>query len=373
MALGASLGAEMRFYENIKNTQGQTGIYEASPSFSREELVRFWEESSEDVKREIKDIALFQERKGKRAENEDLGRSEKVKLIETAGNMNLVTPDRLMSGSYAAADNKKGCVISRKTADTLFGTEEAVGEVLKLEKDIYKICGIVDIDSQLCMVQGREGTLYSAMRIEAPGIPVSVVKGRLAGMVSQEQWWISECDLYLGIGNVFLYLPAWVLFFQILFRVRREAAGNVRLLIPICGFGGFCALLLVSFHFSDDYIPSAWSDFSFFTRLFHEKTEDFLTLIRKPLFYADSVMLGSLAGAAAAGVLLAGMLFCYTRKYLISGRIIKDFPDETPQSLQARRRLSDRQGCPSCISSFSVPGGWWRWLRYRAHTRGRRP
>lgn len=84
-----------------------------------------------------------------------------------------------------------------------------------------------------------------------------------------------------------------------------------RFMIPITGFGGICALLLLSLHFSDDYIPSAWSDFPFWTQLFTEKKEAFLSLLNHPLYYADSRMLGSLAGILVTTVGVCGILMTF--------------------------------------------------------------
>ena len=66
---------------------------------TRKQAAAFWESASDHAKREIRDFTLFKESGGKILRNPDLNRESKVKLIETAGNMNLVTPDRLVSGT----------------------------------------------------------------------------------------------------------------------------------------------------------------------------------------------------------------------------------------------------------------------------------
>lgn len=321
------------------------------------------------------DIALFQETKNVGIQNKNLGREEKGKLIETAGNMNLITPGRLIAGSYAASGDERSCVISTAAAESLLGSREAVGEEIKAGEEVYRVCGVVAADSRFCMIQGKEGKLYSGIRVEAPGIPLSVVQGRMAFLLSagqEESGWKAECDLYLGIGRIFLYLPAWVLLLQLLVCCGRLWPGNARIVTAVSGFAGVCALALLSIRFSSDYIPSAWSDFSFFTQLFKEKTEDILTLIRKPLFYADSMMLGALAETAGASLLITLILSSYVKRYVVPYRITEDFPDDTRQSLRARRRPAGKPGFLRCISSSPAPGGWWRWWRYRERTTGRR-
>ncbi len=309
--LGCMIGAEAGLYARLAALEGQSGFYYLENTLTREQIADFWERASDDAKREILDIALFRESRGKVLKNEDLNRESKVKLIETAGNMNLVTPDRLMAGTYVTDSDPKGCVLSRKTADSLFGSFEVTGEQVVLGNSLYIVRGIVDLDGQICMIQGKPGKTYACLRALAPGIPLSVVRQRLAGILMEEKGWISECDLYLGIGRILLSLPLWVVLFLFLGRIRRMIPETFRFLIPIAGFGGICVLLLMSLHFSDDYIPSAWSDFPFWTQLFDEKKEAFLSLLNHPLYYADSRMLGSLAGILGTTVGVCGILLMF--------------------------------------------------------------
>lgn len=302
--LGIGIGAALGFYARLAGIEGQIGFYYSEKLLAREQIDGFWEQASDDAKREIRDLALFQESKGKVLKNEDLNRETKVKLVETAGSMNLVMPGRLCAGAFVTDSDSKGCVVSKKTADTLFGSVEALGEQLTLGKDTYIVRGIVETQGQLCMIQGEKGRAYSCIRIEAPGIPLSVVRQRLTGILQEGKGWVSECDLYLGIGRIFLYLPLWVMLFLALSRMGKLLPEMFRFVTPIVGFGGVCALLLLSLHFSDDYVPSAWSDFSFWTALIDEKKQAFFSLLNHPLYDADSRMLGSLAGILAAAVFL---------------------------------------------------------------------
>ena len=161
------------------------------------------------------------------------------------------------------------------------------------------------------MVQGEKGRTYSCIRIDAPGIPLSVVRQRLAGILMEEKGWVSECDLYLGLGRILLYLPLWILLFLALNRMGKVLPEIFWFVTPIVGFAGICALLLLSLHFSDDYVPSSWSDFSFWTALFDEKKQAFFSLLNHPLYDADSRMLGSLAGILAATLLVCLIILKY--------------------------------------------------------------
>ncbi len=309
--LGCSIGADAGFYVRLAEIEGQSGFYYTEHALAREQTKKFWENASDDARREIRDITLFRESGGKRLENRDLNRESKVKLVETAGNMNLVTPGRLIAGVYVTDSDAKGCVISKKTADSLFGSLEVTGEQVAMGKNTYYVRGIVDTEGELCMIQGEKGRTYSCIRIEAPGIPLSVVRRRLAGILMEGKGWISEGDLYLGIGRILLYLPLWAVLFILLSRIREMLPEILRFMTPVAGFAGVCALLLISLRFSDDYVPNSWSDFPFFTQLVEEKKQAFLALINHPLYYADAQMLGCLAGILAATSAICGILIKY--------------------------------------------------------------
>ncbi|MFQ7549691.1 MAG: hypothetical protein ACLRMZ_04520 [Blautia marasmi] len=77
--------------------------------------------------------------------------------------------------------------------------------------------------------------------------------------------------------------------------------------------GGIGVLVLLSFHFSDDYIPGAWSDFSFFSRLAAEKAGDMKGLITQALDYRDREMLLGTAGCMLAGSVCSVIILKFPR------------------------------------------------------------
>lgn len=316
MLTGCMLGTGIRLYRELEWYQGQTGFYYTKNTLTREQLDAFWENALDSSRGKVEDVVLFKRTKGKKIEKPDLNRSVKAELVEAAGNMHLIVPGRLMSGSFVTDSDRKGCVISKKTADTLFGSYEVTGETIFLDGQPYMIRGIVDLNSQLCMIQGTEKTAYPFMRTAAPGLPVSAVQQMFTGILPRETGWMAEGDLYLGIAGLFLWMPAWVVLSAGIFLCRRGirrlemvwtewkykdiALQALKTVLPVAAFAGICGLLLVSLHFTDDYIPTSWSDFSFWTQLVQDKWGDFLRLVKNPLQIADAAMLGHLAGVACS-------------------------------------------------------------------------
>lgn len=233
---------------------------------TRKQLESFWENASDDEKK-IQELVLFREESGIEIKNQALNRVETGKMIETAGDMSLITPGKLMKGSYVLSSDTAGCVISQKTAEMLFGDRNVLGKIVSIGERDYIIRGIVDLDIIFCMVQGNENTIYANIRVDAPKLSLSAVQQTLSGLLPKTADGFPKRNLYYGIGRAFSLLPAW--------------------------------------KFSDDYIPTAWSDFSFWTELFRQKSDMLFTLLEKPLHIADIIMLKNFVGAITASFVLA--------------------------------------------------------------------
>lgn len=304
------MGIGIRCNENLKQFDGQIGFYYPKETVMRAQLEDFWENAPEDTKKEIEGLVLFRTETGVEIENRRLNRSEEGDLIETAGNMNLVIPGKLMKGSFVTDSDCKGCVISRKTAENLFRNHDIIGEEISIGKKDYAVRGIVNLEKSLCMIQGDYEKSYSYIRAYAPKLPMSVVQQMLTGLIPENNPWISEGNLYYGAGSILLWLPAWTVLFNGLFRYKKAVSGIenkglkyvLKILARVGGFAGGCMLLTLSFKFSDDYVPTVWSDFEFWSELIQQKKEMIFMLLEYPMQTADVIMLQNLAGVLAASV-----------------------------------------------------------------------
>ena len=320
------MGSGIGSYKNLQQFDGQAGFYEQQETVTRTQLEDFWKSASENTKREIKGLVLYRTEPEIEIENQRLNRSESGELIETAGNMNLVIPGKLMAGSFVTDSDRDGCVMSRKAAEAIFGDRDIIGEKVLIGKKEYIIRGIVDLDKILCMIQGDDEKSYPYIRVEAPKIPLSVVEQILSGLILESCEWVSEGNLYYGIGSILLCLPLWILLFIGLFRYRKIVPKIenkilnyiLKTMTPVAGFAGACALFLFSFRFSDDYIPTAWSDFEFWTELIQQKKEMICVLLENPVQTADGIMLSSLMGVIGTSIVF---MFCilviHNRKFTL--------------------------------------------------------
>ncbi len=289
-------------------------------------MERFWREKTETAGDSIEDMVLFCEGERIQAQNINMGRTAEVKRTEIAGGMHLAAPGRLTGGSFVTDSDRNGCVISEKTAEVLFGSRECIGGKFEMEGKAYIVRGVIKEKESLCMIQGEEGKEYPYIRVSAPGLPVSYVRQLLAGYLPDaygeagedgESPWMSEGDLYVGLGRLVACLPVWVVLIFGLLKCKRDIEcldgmkrEACRIAWYVAGFAGVCSLLMLSIHFSDDYIPTAWSDFSFWSELVIRKTGEVRRLLGEPLVMADEGMLLSLAGLAAVSAAETAVLVC---------------------------------------------------------------
>lgn len=260
-------------------------------------------------KKEIQDIVLYRIEEKRMLLNCDLNRTVEALLIETAGNMQLAAGDCLLQGNFVAASDRKGCVLSKETAYQLFGTVKPIGETIwilqteeeQIHKVPYEVRGVLNRKDSLCMIQSDRDS-YPYIRAKAKGVPLSLVKQRLAGLLPGETSWYSESDFYIGIGRIMLSLPLWLLLYQFIPFVRqhiRTMEVSVWREVWKCSLviGGIVlafGIVKMGVRFSDDYIPTAWSDFEFWGELFRQKIEMMRILVKKEWHWTDMDMFRNL-------------------------------------------------------------------------------
>lgn len=324
--LGCLLWFSLGCYHNLELTASLSGFYGLKEPVTREQINAFWEACEPEAGPVTEELTLFASFPDTLVENPDLNRRASVELIAAAGDMNLIFPDALMLGSLPYAGDSFGCAVSRKTAETLYSSREPIGETLYYGDTPYIIRGILELDRELCLIQGPPGQAYPNLLALAPGLPLSVVSQKLTALLSEEQTAILEGSLLYGLGSIFLWFPCWILLYFLVRTVKRGSRSLQKRLpqtpwalvlrellrdLPlILGFAGACMILLACLHFSDDYIPTAWSDFSFWTGLVTQKTEQLLSLIKTPLSFRDLKILGSLLGLLISSILQCLLLLC---------------------------------------------------------------
>lgn len=323
-------------YHNLSELAGQVGFYYTDETMTRGQLETFWGNASEKEKKEIQDIVLYRIEEKYMLSNCDLNRTTEAELVELAGNMQLAAGDCLLQGNFVAASDRKGCVLSKETAYQLFGTVKPIGETIwilqaeeeRIHKVPYEVRGVLNRKDSLCMIQSNRDS-YPYIRVKAKGVPLSLVKQRLAGLLPGETSWYSESDFYIGIGCFILSLPLWVLLYQFI-RWGRQYTGTMKTSVwrevwkcglVIVGIVLAFGIVKMSIRFSEDYIPTAWSDFEFWGELFRQKIEMIRILIKKEWHWADGDMFRNLGWCMCCSV-MGIFTFIFFKKNIVFIKLI---------------------------------------------------
>lgn len=323
-------------YHNLSELAGQVGFYYTDETMTRGQLETFWGNASEKEKKEIQDIVLYRIEEKYMLSNCDLNRTTEAELVELAGNMQLAAGDCLLQGNFVAASDRKGCVLSKETAYQLFGTVKPIGETIwilqaeeeRIHKVPYEVRGVLNRKDSLCMIQSNRDS-YPYIRVKAKGVPLSLVKQRLAGLLPGETSWYSESDFYIGIGCFILSLPLWVLLYQFI-RCGRQYTRTMKTSVwrevwkcglVIVGIVLAFGIVKMSIRFSEDYIPTAWSDFEFWGELFRQKIEMIRILIKKEWHWADGDMFRNLGWCMCCSV-MGIFTFIFFKKNIVFIKLI---------------------------------------------------
>lgn len=261
------------------------------------------------------------------ARNPVLGFKQDVTCIVVRGEMGQVVKDRLVAGTYSFGDDDEGCVVSSKTAWQLFGSANVTGSWISIKGKRFVIRGVTA--SAYPMV------ILPAKRLETLFFPnISFSYSGEEGLEGQAEEMIMRFGLpghetkingsiYYAVIRFFYTLPGWALLlcFGLFVRRRRhwrQAGWNVRKLFLLTVMAGGAAVLLwFGFHFPGDFIPSRWSDFSFYAEKFRQVKENMLDIAMLPKTRWDVEMIRAFvssvscsSGAAALLIITGSFLNC---------------------------------------------------------------
>lgn len=234
---------------------------------------------------ETPDITIWKKTEQQTAANPSLGKTAEISLIEAWGDISVICPERLMQGTLPTTSDTKGCAISKGLAWELFGSEQVIGQHIKIEGNLYIIRGLLQMEDRIFVLQ-KEGTdsfPYVELSYTSKEPPASAAKQLLQTQFQlPNNAAVIEGSLYGGIARIFLFLPFWFLLILGLPAGIRCCRREILLWKKYGGIllitAGYCLAVWITIKFgicfTDDYIPSAWSDFAFWTEKWKEHREN---------------------------------------------------------------------------------------------------
>lgn len=256
-------------------------------------------------------------------ENTVAGKRENGVCQKIIGDKELVFGKKLSGGSYPLSDDETGCLVSEELAQSLFSSEDIIGKEIHIEGKKWTVRGILGVDGKLAAVAGQENDTYTqaAIRMQDRNTAASSVQNMLYEKLGTAPSAFSEGGLYGALARCTAILPLWeglvltVAYILCLIkkmerdgRKKKRVRGKTqtkerifllfRCLVFSAGIFGAWRLFDMSFTFSADYLPSMWSDFSFWSALVEEKSSDFAKLANQTLSLRDCEMFANLRWTA---------------------------------------------------------------------------
>lgn len=234
---------------------------------------------------------------------EELGRQSQALVVGLLGNAELY--DWRCQGF--AAQDWEGCIIDKKTARELFGSTDAVGNVLELESVSYTVRAVADWKSPMVVIRPKaEENIYTQMFLKAEGgnavVQQLLMSHGLSGVV-EESGFLKPSVLFLlcllpGAMGVRLFVTAW--------QERKRSRGiwservfwNGMLILLIAAV---VYLIWTRVRIPADWIPVRWSDLEFWGERFARWKEGVLWYLMMPktIPQTEAVLYGVKSGISA--------------------------------------------------------------------------
>lgn len=266
--------------------------------------------------------------------NEDLSRSIQTDVVLFCGNPELLFEDCRVP----ARRDSQGCLIDEGTAWELFGSANVEGKEISYQGKSYtirkvipgkekifalQICSLVEHETAKDGLSPEGGMLKDRQPDETKE---DIVLNRLTmqkpeektqqdmALMWENQYGLSvtvlDVELLKGIGGFCVLLvpvTSCICFLCYLFCQYRQQKRPVwKAVVAALGFTlavSFFLLLKEQINIPDDYIPTRWSDFSFWTELWKQKQEAIRLLFQMPKTDLDIAWLESFGRTLGYGLL----------------------------------------------------------------------
>lgn len=266
------------------------------PTISTEQYIK-WKESSIEAQKEtetqIETLSVWNPPQSCQLTSEKTGNSCLSEVILCEGNSQNIYPMKFSYGHELFASDDAGCIIDEQTAMELFGSIQAVGLRIRKEEESYQVRGIIHTKKPMVIFHNKDNTAsYQNLEIRLTGdnssdtiqqflttegfdAPMGIINGIVIGKLLR-----SLCVL-----PIYIYLLIQWYFVLSSFSKWLPAL----ILIVFTGLAVF--FLPTPIYIPSDWVPPAWSDFSFFVQKWRNFQESMSVLTISRLMPADYTLL----------------------------------------------------------------------------------
>lgn len=202
--------------------------------------------------------------------------------------------DGLKSGVWKGSFDEDGCMISEGAAYRLFGSVDVVGMKVICRGREWTIRGVVNKKSPWIMLPAKDNDKLPYMELNYVDAenPVSLAEEFLSLNGLAGKYLLFDWPLLKAAVRVLLCLPGWAFGIVLLCRWK----GKHKWVFAVAAF--FIGAML-TFRLPQDWIPTRWSDFNFWTRKFEYLGDMLNNLWRARLYDGDLKLAGYFFTTAA--------------------------------------------------------------------------
>lgn len=203
-------------------------------------------------------------------------------------------PELLDAGVLAWQD---GCFLDQKTAQSLFGTDDCLAQMIQVEDRQYSVLGSLSTTQPTILrtAEPVDGVVLSRCVLAVPA-----EMGKEAAFQFMIRWGLhgSTIDFYslwAVTFNVLLILPTFLLLRFSVYEMKKVRSntfpGRIKYLLLLVGLIGILIGLWKQIIILPDMIPVRWSDFSFWGRWWDGQWKNFQMVLRTPMSEAHLQMM----------------------------------------------------------------------------------
>lgn len=290
---GVSLwqGAKLKPYAEDFQIRYHAGVV------SEEVLTAMRDEKAYSGKKRRLEAAAWNVEYGVEVKNPVLDFKQNAVCIIVDGSMSQVVKDRLIAGNYGFADDEDGCIISSKTAWELFGSTDVTGQWIAVKGKSFLVRGVTAGSVPMVMVPAKRLKVKAFSNVSLS----SADSQGLAGAAQEVMMRFGFPGEEVRIDGSFFWaavrlactLPCWAVFFCACMafkgggRGKRREAGRKQTLrrASFVALAAGCTAVLFWYgvRFPEEFIPSLWSDFSFYTQKISQVNKNLLEIAMLPL------------------------------------------------------------------------------------------
>lgn len=340
---------DAEFYKDFFTT---VSIRDHTNGISKSSLTNVLERSDRDTDENSMSLTAWNTEYDVLLTNPNLGRSATVLAITLWGDMKTPIPMSLLAGNYVYQEDYSGCVLDSKTAYTLFGTKNAIGNELIYNNNSYIVRGIVKCDVPIFLLQSyKSNETFSNLEIKLSnhyrGIEEMTVTNFLSDNSLTEKYTSIDGYFYGTILHFILFLPVWLFILSILIYTLRNSLNKKNyitfLLTLIILFFTCLHMYKVGdfIYLIKKFTPTRWSDFSYWSKVRNTLGEDIKQLSYLSPNPRDLLLKNTLTTLGYRFfllILLYLQLFFISKKYLTK----LTYPWLTIEDIKGKIRLKNR-------------------------------